>query len=141
MFHPKALRILKLCFRTTFYHKITTSAIITGFLTKLAVILCTFWSWLSTSDFSRNSSSKSALQSWLRVKVKSKSKSTPLRDRKSCYLFFYSKADKIRWFWNTRSAYALESYEIIHRIIKCIFSEISSPKFQKLIILEQNNWF
>ena len=66
MFHPKVLCILKLCFWTTFYHKITTYAIITGFLMKLAVILCTFYFWLSTSDFWRNSSSKSALQSWFR---------------------------------------------------------------------------
>ena len=42
MFHPKVLSILELCFRTTFYDKITTYAIITGFLTKLAVILCHF---------------------------------------------------------------------------------------------------
>ena len=46
MFHPKVLRILELCFWTTFYHKITAYAIITGFLTKLAVILCTFYFWL-----------------------------------------------------------------------------------------------
>ena len=33
MFHPKVLRILELCFQTTYYHKITTYATITGFLT------------------------------------------------------------------------------------------------------------
>ena len=43
MFHPKVLRILELCFGTTFYCKMTTYAIITGFLTKLAVILCAFF--------------------------------------------------------------------------------------------------
>ena len=42
MFHYKVLRILELCFRTTFYHKITTYAIITDFLTKLAIILLHF---------------------------------------------------------------------------------------------------
>ena len=41
IFHPEVLRILE--FRTNFYHKITTYFIITGFLTKLAVILCTFF--------------------------------------------------------------------------------------------------
>ena len=75
MFHPKVLLILEFCFQTTFYHKITTYAIITGFLTKLAVILCTFYFWLFKSDFWRNSSSKKALRSWfqklnyLRVKL------------------------------------------------------------------------
>ena len=131
MFHPKALRILKLCFRTTFDHKITTSAIITGFLTKLAVILCTFWSWLSTSDFSRNSSSKSALQSWLRVKVKSKSKSTPLRDRKSCYLFFYSKADKL-----------VDSGILLPRKLQKtmkLFTEQSSASFLKFFLQNSKN--
>ena len=60
------LRILELCFQTTFYHKIKTYPIITGFLTKLVVILCTFYFWLSTSDFWKNSSFKSALWSWFR---------------------------------------------------------------------------
>ena len=39
MFHPKVFRILELRFRTTFHHNITIYVIITGFLTKLAVIL------------------------------------------------------------------------------------------------------
>ena len=62
-------------FRTNFYHNIITYAIITGFRTKLAVILCIFSFWLSTSDFWRNSSSKSAPRSqfrklnYLRVKL------------------------------------------------------------------------
>ena len=42
MLDPKVLHILELCFWTTFYHKIATYAIITGFLAKLAVILCNF---------------------------------------------------------------------------------------------------
>ena len=66
MLHPEVLLILELCLRKTFYHKITTWDIITGFLTKLAVILCTFYFWLSTSDFWRKSSSKSAFRSWSR---------------------------------------------------------------------------
>ena len=81
MFRPKILRILELCFWTTFYHKITSFAIITGFLTMLGVILCTFYFYLSTSDFWRNSSSKSALRSWFRKNELSKSKTSPLRDR------------------------------------------------------------
>ena len=66
MFHPKVFRILELRFRTTFYHNITIYVIITGFLTKLAVIFVSFDFWFSTSDFSRNSSSKSVLRSWFR---------------------------------------------------------------------------
>ena len=57
-----------------------------------------------------------------------KSKTSLLRDGKSFCLFFYSKTDKF-------------VDEIIHRIIKCVFSESFSPKFQKLIILGQNNRF
>ena len=89
MFHPKVFHILELCFRKTFYHKITTYTTTTGFLTKLAVILCTFYFWLSTSVFWRNGSFKSALRSWFQKL--NYLKTSPLRDRKSCYLFFYSK--------------------------------------------------
>ena len=93
MFHPKVLRILELCFGTTFYRKITTYAIITGFLTKLAVILCAFF-----FNFPRHISEEIVhpkRSSKLISKIElSKSKISPLKDRKSSYLFFYSKTDK-----------------------------------------------
>ena len=127
MFHPKVLRILELYFQTTFYHEITTYAIITVFYEVSSnfvyTLLLTFHVRFLKEWFIQKCSSKMISNIEL-----CKSKTSVLRDGKSFCLFFYSKTDKF-------------VDEIIHRIIKCVFSESFSPKFQKLIILGQNNRF
>ena len=95
MFHLKFLRILELCFRTTFYHKITTYAIITVSLAKLAVILWTFYFLTFQVRFLMEQFIQKCSSKLISKIELSKSETSPLRDRKSCYLFFYSKTDKL----------------------------------------------